>query len=151
METILFFIIVGIISTIFGKTKRTQGQSPRKPFKVSGMEDVRTLVKELTNEVSHQAAPVKSAQKVEVLQENNRKLEQEYDQVRKESESSRRALATARLQREKMKEQTVAATMDEDEPNISTEPNAQSLVNGVIWAEILGEPRSKKPYFPKRG
>ncbi|EKN64677.1 hypothetical protein BABA_23058 [Neobacillus bataviensis LMG 21833] len=151
METILFFIIVGIISTIFGKSKRTQGQSPKKPIKVSGMEDIRTLFKELKNEVSLPAAPIKSEQKVEVLQKSNRTLEQEYNQVRKESESSRKALAASRLQREKMKEQTIEVSKDECEPSISMEPNAQTLVNGIIWAEILGEPRSKKPYFPKRG
>jgi hypothetical protein len=29
-------------------------------------------------------------------------------------------------------------------------PDEKAIVNGIIWAEILGEPRAKKPYFPRK-
>ena len=29
-------------------------------------------------------------------------------------------------------------------------PDKKTIINGIIWAEILGEPRAKKPYLPKK-
>lgn len=34
------------------------------------------------------------------------------------------------------------------EPKLHLKPDRDSLIEGVIWSEILGEPRSKKPYRP---
>jgi len=151
LETILFMIIVGIISTIFGKAKRSQGQSTKKPFSANGTEEIRTLFKELTNNEPAETSPIKTEQKAVLPQNNNRSLEKEYQQVRQESEASRMLVTASRLQSEKVKEQTMKAIQDESETIISKDPDPKTLINGIIWSEILGEPRSKKPYFAKRG
>ncbi|MFJ7729757.1 hypothetical protein ACIQXV_27100 [Neobacillus sp. NPDC097160] len=151
METILFMIIIGVISTIFGKAKRSQGQSPKKPFSTSGMEEIRTLFKELTNDEPKKTRPIKTELKPELPQNSSKNLEKEYQQVRLESESSRMGMAASRLQSEKLKEQTIQTRQNESDPIISTDPDPKTLINGIIWSEILGEPRSKKPYIAKRG
>ncbi|MFZ7945445.1 hypothetical protein [Neobacillus sp. 19] len=151
METVLFFIIVGIISTLFGKAKRTQGHSPKKPFTANGMEDIRTLFKELANEGAEQIRPKKTEQNKELAQEKMKNIEQEYLQVRQESEASRTGMAAARLQNEKLENQTIKPRQAESEPMISKEPDSNTVINGIIWGEILGEPRSKKPYFARKG
>ncbi|WHY76174.1 hypothetical protein QNH20_18880 [Neobacillus sp. WH10] len=150
METILFMIIVAIISTIFGKAKRNSGQSAKKPFSANGMEEIRTLFKELTNNEPAESTPIKTEQKAVMAQNNNRNLEKENIQVRQESEASRMVMAASRLQREKLKEQTTIARQEESETIISKDPDPKNLINGIVWSEILGEPRSKKPYFAKR-
>lgn len=151
METILFMIIVGIISTIFGKAKRSQGHSPKKPFSTNGMEDIRTLFKEFTNNELGETSPIRTDQKTALPQNNIKNLEKEYQQVRQESESSRMGMAATRLQSEKLKDQTMQARENESDPIISNDPDPKTLINGIIWSEILGEPRSKKPYLAKRG
>lgn len=152
METILFLIIVGILSTIFGKSKRNQGQSSKKLFKANGIDDVRTLFKELSNNQHINDKPNKTEQKVEIPEKKLHNLETEYLQVRQESEASRVRMAAKRLPNgEKMKEQTIQSINEEGEAMISKIPEGKTLVNGIIWAEILGEPRAKKPYFAKRG
>lgn len=160
LEALLFMIIVGIISAIFGKAKSNQGQSKKKPFSMNGMEDIRKLFNELTNnepretspmEKSSKISPIKAEQKAEKLQPNLNSLEKEYVKVRQESESSRIGMAISRQQSEKLKDQAKTERHEEGATIISEYPDAKTLVNGIVWSEILGEPRSKKPYFAKRG
>jgi hypothetical protein len=149
VETILFLIIVGILSTIFGKGKRKGTPSAKRPFSTNS-KDIRTIFKEFTNYVPSKTSPINSELKTESLKHNLKDLEKEYQQVRQESEISRIGMATSRQLAEKNDEQPIMHKHEDGETIIFEKPDANTLVNGIIWSEILGEPRSKKPYMTKR-
>ena len=151
METILFLIIVGVISTIFGKTKSTQGKSRNKPFSVGNMKDIRTLFDEYTNEKPRETFSDETKTHTEVPQNLIKNLEKEYVQVRQESEASRTRMAVTRQQAEQVIAPTTKVNQQETNIPVALEnPDATTIVNGIIWSEILGEPRAKRPYFSKR-
>jgi hypothetical protein len=151
LETILFLIIVGVISTIFGKTKSTQGKSRNKPFSVGNMKDIRTLFDEYTNEKPRETFSVDTKTHTEVPQNLIKNLEKEYVQVRQESEASRTRMAVTRQQTERVIAPTTKVNQQETTIPVALEnPDANTIVNGIIWSEILGEPRAKRPYFSKR-
>ena len=37
-----------------------------------------------------------------------------------------------------------------EEPVVNFQPDQDRLIEGLIWAEVLGQPRAKKPYSPGR-
>jgi hypothetical protein len=159
LENLVFLIIIGIVSAIFGKAKSNRGQSQNKPFSTNSMDDIRTLFKELTNNESRETtpineprkmSPIKAEQKKVTEQNNFKNLENEYLQVRQESESSRIGMATSRQQSEKIKDLEMKDKHEEGRTIISEYPDAKTLVNGIVWSEILGEPRSKKSYFANK-
>jgi hypothetical protein len=151
LETILFLIIVGVISTIFGKTKSTQGKSRNKPFSIGNMKDIRTLFDEYTNEKPRETFSVETKTHTEVPQNVIKDLEKEYVQVRQESEASRTRMAVTRQKAERVIAPTTKVNQQEMTIPVAFEnPDANTIVNGIIWSEILGEPRAKRPYDSKR-
>ncbi|WP_413308686.1 hypothetical protein AA0X95_10695 [Bacillus sp. 1P10SD] len=148
METILFMIIVGIISTIVGKSKSNQGKPRSKPFSVEPMKDVRTLLDEFINKKPRETFSVET--KTDSKQSPLDNFEKEYEQVRQESESSRTRMAAARKQAEKIIVPSKVDNHQQAESSSLEHPDLNTLVNGIIWSEILGEPRAKRPYFSKR-
>ncbi|WP_040207945.1 hypothetical protein [Neobacillus jeddahensis] len=155
METILFMIIIGVLSTIFGKAKKKQGRSSKKPLLTNSMQEFRTMFKEINKPVQAGKVPnqteIKMADKTASVLISEKKLETEYLQVRQESEVSRVGMSTIRQQAEKISAQTSRGEQEDDESMVSTHPDAKTLINGIVWAEILGEPRSKRPYLSRRG
>ncbi|MGG3562194.1 hypothetical protein ABES03_11380 [Neobacillus rhizosphaerae] len=151
METILFLIIVGVISTIFGKTKGTQGKAGNKPFSVGNMKDIRTLFDEFTKEKPRETFSVETNTHMEVPKNLLKNLENEYVQVRQESEASRTRMAATRQQAERVIEPATKIKHQEITKPVALEnPDVNTFVNGIIWSEILGEPRAKRPYLSKR-
>lgn len=146
METILFMIIVGIISTIVGKTKSNQVKPGSKPFSMGQLKDVGKLFDEFTNNKPRETFSVETEKHTESKQRSLDHLQKEYEQVRQESETSRKKMAAGRQQAESSKiddhQQTESLSLEH--------PDSNTLVNGIIWSEILGEPRAKRPYFQKR-
>jgi hypothetical protein len=151
LETILFLIIVGVISTIFGKTKSIQGKSQNKPFSIGNMKDIRTLFDEYTNEKPRETFSVETKTHTEVPQNVIKDIEKEYVQVRQESEARRTRMAVTRQQAERVIAPTTKVNQQETTIPVAFEnPDANTIVNGIIWSEILGEPRAKRPYDSKR-
>lgn len=150
METILFMIIVGVISTIVGKSKNNQGKSKGRPFSVDPMKEVRTLFDEFTNNKPRETFSVETKTSSESKERPLGNLEKEYEQIRNESEASRTRMAAARQQDEKIIVPSKVDDQHQFEPPGLEQPDPHTLVNGIIWSEILGEPRAKRPYFLKR-
>lgn len=138
METILFLIIAGILSTIFGKAKGKNSPGRTKPFTAKGFDDFRTKVEQQMAGFPKKTGPISTGQPVEQKSQN---IEGNYQQ---------------------MKTNSPEMTVEPVKPNVSTriavetvdislkKPDNTTIVNGIIWAEILGEPRSKKPYIPRK-
>lgn len=142
METILIMIVVGVISMIFGKTKNNQGYQGRKPS-LRRLEQIQTRFKDFSDILSKDTTVFNAEEKTS----NLNKLETEYLQVRQESEAGRMGMAAARKQMERGE---AIRNQEEIKPDITDTLEAQSVINGVIWSEILGEPRAKKPYMVKK-
>jgi hypothetical protein len=140
LETIIFLIIAGIFSTIFSKAKGNNGQK-NKPFTANRFDDVRTLFESQTTESEQLAIPKMVSRGQQVLQEVNlQDIEKKYQQMKQESEPSRvsRKDSHNRMNKPRPKIQV--------EEIVSVSPDKNTVINGIIWSEILGEPRSKRPY-----
>lgn len=147
METLLFLIIVGILSVVFGKAKGSQARPPKRWPSTNWTGGIRAIQNELPQAVPSPPSTMNTGRNTEESLNNRSNLEKEYLEVRQESETSRRGMAVTRRQ-EEIKGQKVE--QDYWDNGILEVDDAKNLLNGVIWSEILGEPRSKKPYRVKR-
>ncbi|MCM3725173.1 hypothetical protein M3226_05595 [Neobacillus cucumis] len=145
METILIMIVVGVISMIFRKTKNNQGQSIRKPFG-NRLGDIQTMIKDITD-IPKDTMAKQTENKQGLLQSNQGKLEKEYLQVRQESEAGRMGMAVARTQ---TANEGPIKNQEEIKFTIAENPDPRTVITGIIWSEILAEPRSKNPYTVKK-
>lgn len=86
------------------------------------------------------------------LAEKSRRIEQEYRQRKQQAEQSMKALQSQQRAAERKASaisRTAANTKAypvEASGAGKYEPQKQSLVDGIIWSEILGPPRSKNPH-----
>lgn len=145
METLLFLIIVGIMSAMFGKGKGTKQGAGRKPLTRSTFEEMKTLFQEripekIPSELKHIPKTIpQSAEKgfVKTIQVMNDQPagRNSYKETIEKLDSRQKASDVKEVQ---------------DEAFITKEPDAKTILNGIIWSEILGEPRSKNPHFSRR-
>lgn len=132
METILFLIIVGILSSIFGKRgKRNQG--PLKPFTAKGFDDYRTKVEQQIGKKPEQTTTGKPI----ISEPPPLSMEQKYQGIK----------LTSVVSSEQEGPMKYMESTDDDPLNKLEE---KTIINGIIWAEILGEPRAKKPYNSRK-
>ena len=146
METVVFMIIIGIVSVIFRNAKGKTGQSRNKTFSMNTFDEIKTLVKkQLNNEEFPTTSTLKSKYEPSKIPLDN--LENKYEQLKQESEVKRIGITVAQPKIEKVEVNT-----GQDDGNlISLYPDEKTLINGMVWSEILGEPRSKKPFFQRKG
>jgi hypothetical protein len=137
-------IIIGIFSVIVGKSKIKQGQPKNKLFTKKAFEEIRTQVnKQVSYEEKRKTSPIKKERNTAMTLNN---LENKYQSLKQESEVSRIGMTVARREVNKVEAKTGPV-----ESQYSLNPDEKTLINGIIWSEILGEPRSKKPYLPRKG
>ncbi|OIK16599.1 hypothetical protein BIV60_03785 [Bacillus sp. MUM 116] len=148
METIIFMIILGVLSAVFGKAKGNRIQSKNKPFSFNQFDEFRELFSEkatpkqeiLTNKVKEQTQKM-------VKQKN---IEKNHQQLKQEAETF--TLEVSHVPEKQTVEDVNPLILESDDKTKlpSNGPDENTLINGIIWSEILGEPRAKRPYFPKR-
>jgi DNA-binding sugar fermentation-stimulating protein len=149
LETLVFLIVMGIVSVIFRKAKGKTGQSRNRTFSRDTFEEIRSLVKKQLN---YDEIPTTSTLKSKNIQseiplDQLEKLENKYQQLKQESEVKRIGMSVAQPKVEKVE----VKSGQEEGSIISLYPDEKTLINGMVWSEILGEPRSKKPFFPRKG
>lgn len=144
METIVIMIIAGIVSMIFRKNKNNPAQNRRNP---SGkpLGEIQTMFKEITDNITTETKPLRTENKPK-LQSSLNSLEVEYEQVRQESQASRIGMAAARNQ---SANRDFIKNKEEVTPDVTLNSDQRTVIDGLIWSEILGEPRSKNPYIMK--
>jgi hypothetical protein len=147
LENLIFMIIIGIFSVIVGKSKVKKGQSKTNPFSKKAFEEIRTQInKQLSYEEKSKTSPIKKVRTTKMPLNNLENLENKYQQIKQESEVSRIGMTVAQQEVNKVEGKTGPA-----DSLYSLNPDEKTLINGIIWSEILGEPRSKKPYLPRKG
>lgn len=134
METILFLIIAGILSSIFGKVKGKSNSGRTKPFTAKGFNDFRT---KLEQQMENTPRTEQISTGKPVIKETHFQDLEKYEEIR----------------------QNPVMSNVQAGPMISVEPSEddslkkveeKTIINGIIWSEILGEPRAKKPYFSRK-
>ncbi|MBT2656716.1 hypothetical protein J7E81_15975 [Bacillus sp. ISL-18] len=145
METIVIMIIAGIVSMIIHKNKNTPGQTRRNPAG-KPLGEIQTMFKEITENFTTETKPLRTENKPK-LQRSLNTLEVEYEQVRQESQASRIGMAAARNQ---SANRDIIKNQEEVTPDLTLNPDQRTVIDGLIWSEILGEPRSKNPYIMKK-
>ncbi|MEH7254771.1 hypothetical protein V7111_21930 [Neobacillus niacini] len=138
METIIFLIIAGILSSIFGKAKGKNSPVRTKPFTIKGFDDFLTKVDQQLGNTSIKTRQISTVQPV---QHKFQDIE-ENQHVKVDSQ-----MAPA----EPVKRTVPAKKKVVTEDFKFERPDEKTIINGIIWAEILGEPRAKKPYLSKKG
>ncbi|MDQ1001462.1 hypothetical protein QFZ28_001862 [Neobacillus niacini] len=140
METILFLIIAGILSSIFSKAKGKNKPGRTKPFTAKGFSDIRTQVEQQMMKKQRKPGQISTGQPV-LLDTNLPSLEEKYLEIKHKPVVPIKQL-----------EQPVESTLLKvDSADVSFEkPDEKTIINGIIWGEILGEPRAKKPYFSRK-
>jgi hypothetical protein len=142
METILFLIIVGILSSIFGKAKGKNNPGRTKTFSAKGFDEFRTKVEQQMMGVPRNKGQISTGQPAK-KETNLQSMEEKYQEIKQYPGIS--GTQVKKLHPNK------GVNIEVESDNIPFEkPDEKAIVNGIIWAEILGEPRAKKPYFPRK-
>ena len=136
MGTLTFIIIIGIISSIFGKVRAKNPNSRDKPFSINNVDDLRGL---FTNRTSKQQVEYPPAFTIENIQKK-------YQRVKKEKVVEQLDVVLEDVLKAEEVQSPVKVTIDR--PAAPSEPD--KIINGIIWSEILAEPRARKPYFTRR-
>lgn len=177
---IALFILIGVISSLFNKKKSEDQQPQRRPVRPPGPmqqpgpvrpprpaparrqpaeardEPLQEIEKDhgprydtgrdtQRNRGSAKHAPGETG--VEIINELQkvyleRKLQSD-EQMNKQRSSKGRMSAgktTGRLSQKR----------EQQEPEVIFQTDRDTLVEGLIWAEVLGKPRAKRPYNPLR-
>ncbi|NWQ40073.1 hypothetical protein MLOOGBEN_05105 [Bacillus sp. EB106-08-02-XG196] len=142
METILFLIIAGILSSIFGKAKGKSNPGRRtKTFPAKGFDDFRTKVEQQMMGIPRNKGQISTGQPAK--QSNMQSMEEKYQEIKQIPVISKTQV--------KQMQPSKPARIEVESDDIPFEkPGDKTIINGIIWAEILGEPRAKKPYFPRK-
>ncbi len=148
MEALFLIILIGILSSLFGKRK-TGGQTQRKkPFAMDRFGEIKTIMQ------SEKAKGTKTIQP-ELQQDQPVKQEvmEQYSQVKQEVADQLKSYAIAPNE---LNEEPVTAKepphtkVNRKADFLKETPDAQMVINGIIWSEILGEPRAKRPHFTRK-
>ncbi|MBY0145725.1 hypothetical protein [Neobacillus niacini] len=145
METIIFLIIVGILSSIFGKGKGKNNPGRNKPFSGKGFDDFRKMVELQMDSIPKKTGQISTGQPVKQqsadIQHNS--IQEKFQELKQKPEVDRMQVSQP---------QPLKVSRIQSEPdNVPLDrPDEKTIINGIIWAEILGEPRAKKPYFSRK-
>jgi hypothetical protein len=150
-------IIIGVLSTIFGKGKGkgTKTQAKSKTSLPNSFEEIRTIVQKQFENYTPQSTR-------SIISENNdaQPYQQEeivMDYLQEEEDNRAKSMEVPppeyieNYQRKMDKiQEPVAEEVKIEGSFFSENPDAKTLINGIIWSEILGEPRSKKSHFARK-
>lgn len=134
METFLFLIIIGVISALFKGTQKNLKESTawKRPFSVN-QPDFQAATKKIKTMATGKAAAPKQ-QEAAILPGNGTETKKCND----------------RAVNQDQKEFNLAQLKEQDAKQPSVLPEQKTLADAIIWSEILGEPRAKKPHFTRR-
>ncbi|MGX6442796.1 hypothetical protein ACWM35_06140 [Neobacillus sp. K501] len=136
METILFIIIAGILSTIFGKAKRQGQPKGAKSIKTKDFHGIRSMLEQPQKNSRKEIGEITTGLPVK---SSSPKFEEKYQPIKKDIEIN--PVGKIYPQSKGKLEEEQVFTHEQDE---------KTIINGIIWAEILGPPRAKRPFSNKR-
>jgi hypothetical protein len=148
----LVIVLIAVISSFFKKKKENPAQNHNRPKQAgkaqqrpqrSFVEEARDLFKEF---VSDETRPIPRQTEKKVRRPKRSEETAEASLVRLEPSSA--GLQEAVLETMQTVNPSAALTPDTT-PKKKLETSEDHLIDSVIWSEILGPPRAKKPYMRK--
>lgn len=153
MEQFLLFIIVAIVSLLFNRSKmNSQKQSDQRPNTRRDISESQPEEQEFDFESVREAKTLQEAAEILIFKDKPSKpskpsidekkveLERKLEELKRKEERQREKVSAVKQQvASKNKEQTVTFQL-----------SSNDVVNGIIMSEILGAPRSRKPYRKDR-
>lgn len=140
LESLALLIIIGILTALFNKNKAVKkGFSKAKPF-VSNYGNVQDIYKKLKEVTTTKYSDLSQEEPTLLDQVNLEYTEKMAKRKEETSEMKQDQLVQKRKEVQEVK--NVSTTINQVDNNY--------LVNAIIWSEILGEPRAKKPYSSRR-
>lgn len=143
------FILIAVIAFISSFFKKKKEEKPVKQAPRSVQQENRTQAERTS--ADNTLAEVLEEEKKK-LTEKSRRIEEDYRQRKQQAEQSIKALQSQERAAERRASaisgtaaNTKAYPMEASGAG-KFEPQKQSLVDGIIWSEILGPPRSKNPH-----
>lgn len=149
MEKLIFLIIVGLISTIIGKAKQTNGGPASKPMIPKQFEDIKKLFNPSVEAIPPGNTVANKAEIEELRPVEQECMERKYYDIKKETEEM--IPSEYKDQHEISTIEPVKGSTESVKDFLSENAEKKALINGIIWSEILGEPRSRKPHFARKG
>ena len=140
-ETLILFIIIGIISTIFGKGRKGNGQS-----------NLPKSIEEMRKRIIDQHETIPTLRKFSVAPAEIKESTEEKPREFKHSSVKPITATIPVVPTVNNTESPIYSQQIEIEPELTAtnEVDATHVINGIIWSEILGEPRARKPYFSRK-
>jgi flagellar biosynthesis GTPase FlhF len=144
------FILIAVIAFISSFFKKKKEEKPVKQAPRSAQQENRTQAERTSADPA--LAEVLEEEKRK-LTEKSRRIEEEYRQRKQQAEQRMKALQNQQRAAER-KASAISKTASNTKKGYPAEasgagkfePRKQSLVDGIIWSEILGPPRSKNPH-----
>lgn len=145
----LIFIVIGIITSLFNKAKGGQGKQNNRPQ--------RQPVQQKSTANQQEIRPVQEGRNKDVPPVMPKKhVEKEYaDRKKQEAEAQLQALKNKQnelintrnsLQMNSPRGSSRLDSIPYKEKKTAVSIEKQKLVDGVVWAEILGPPRALNPH-----
>ncbi|WP_423407443.1 hypothetical protein AABM38_16870 [Heyndrickxia sp. MSNUG] len=155
----VIFVLIGILSSLFNKAKgKGHNNQPPRPVrpasKPAGMDGPVKAQRESRREPrpvqSRAAKPQPDKTAGEAVEASS--IQKVYQERKRQAEMSESKPRTADRGRLSTEDAAVSPrhTGDKEEPVLDFRPDQDRLIEGLIWAEVLGQPRAKKPYSPGR-
>ena len=144
---IIFIILVAVISALFRKKKessrdpegprRTNQPLDKRPSQTqTTLDEVREVFKELSRSFSNPTAS------------SNQKREDPYYEEKKVEELTEPTFVEQEIE-PLITDSPLRSMIQETPKEKAIEVDRSKIVDAIIWTEILGPPRSKKPYMKK--
>lgn len=153
---ILLFLLIGLISSLFKKVKGTQEQQPKRPMRPDQQGPASHSGDSMSAEPLKPVRPERpNLEKTSNEWEASSVPENPFiDMQRKYQERREAAHLPPRKQKDVPAQPTVQLQKDKDEiadgVSIDLKPEADRLLEGIAWAQVLEPPRSRNPYRTAR-
>ncbi len=152
----LIFILIGIISSLFKRGKGEQEQQPKRrpnPPVQQGQTPVERMPREpkpQRTQIPKNDSPVKNRETTVVPENPFLDIQKKYEERKRESPQKRNnpQKNTDRVQPNVLLNKEI----DDSSGNVSIDlsPEADRVIEGIAWAQVLGPPRSRNPYRTDR-
>ncbi|MCM3566570.1 hypothetical protein [Neobacillus mesonae] len=150
MEFVFLIILMGILSSVFGKKK--QRKQPVRRNKPTIIETFDKRKSSIQNETFKRAKTIERKFKDRKTAEQQ-DLMQHYSRVKPEADIQSSEFEEYQKEKDRLLNRNTSSYMDDhNEEDFLEEkvPNRNDIINGIIWSEILAEPRSKNPHFTRK-
>jgi DNA mismatch repair ATPase MutL len=137
---IVLVFIIGAITSFLKKLKESNPEKSPKQPEWKKMIPNQESYPEVTRSSSNPIAPQK------------RKIAQEYYEIKEtyEDSTTKEKSTNARKNSERRENAKKNVVKSEIEQHLDLSPRKENVIEGVVWAEILGPPRAFKPHSARR-